>query len=456
MDTTKLSEYLLIWMAVLVGMAVVRTRRGTPAAGLTVAYLLNLSLIHWVGAAMYVLPDNQIRDAWLTEIGFEQSLYGLAAFAFGALVFTPLLANRGLLRQSTESHRPDPRLPMAYIAAGVLFYVLSATFIGHLPTASAIVSSGQQLVVVGLCLCCWKALREGNRRKFTFWLAVAFLIPFVTVITQGFLGYGVVALLLVLVFVSSFARSPLKIALVGVPLVYLGMSVFVSYMRDRSDIRASVWGGESFSARVDKVAETIATFEWFDPADQDHLQRVDSRLNQNFLVGVSVVRLAETDGYARGETLWDAFLALVPRAIWPDKPIEAGSGDLVSRYTGIQFEQGVSVGIGQAMEFYVNFGTLGVVVGFMIMGIFVTTLDWQAGERLARSDLHGFVLWFVPGISLLQVGGQLVEVTAAAGGSLAVALLVNKYLDRMRRNHTAKAAPPSPVRSKLRSALPNV
>jgi hypothetical protein len=77
------------------------------------------------------------------------------------------------------------------------------------------------------------------------------------------------------------------------------------------------------------------------------------------------------------------------------------------------------------MEFYLNFGTPGVVIGFIIMGVIITALDWQAAERLARSDLRGFVLWFLPGIALLQVNGQLVELTASAGASLVVALLVN-------------------------------
>ena len=120
--------------------------------------------------------------------------------------------------------------------------------------------------------------------------------------------------------------------------------------------------------------------------------------------------------YARGDTLWDALLALIPRAIWPDKPITAGSGNLVSRYHRHRFAAGTSVGVGQVMEFYANFGTLGVVIGFMIMGVFVTALDWQAANGWRARDLHGFVLWFLPGIALLQVGGQLVEIDGQRGG----------------------------------------
>jgi hypothetical protein len=83
------------------------------------------------------------------------------------------------------------------------------------------------------------------------------------------------------------------------------------------------------------------------------------------------------------------------------------------------------------MEFYVNFGTPGVIIGFLIMGILVTTLDVAAAERLALNNLQGFVLWFLPGISLLQVGGSLVEATVSAVASIAVAFLANKYLDRL-------------------------
>jgi len=283
--------------------------------------------------------------------------------------------------------------------------------------------------VVGLALCCWRAWRENSVRKLLAWLAISLVLPFTTLITAGFLGYGAVAVLIILIFVSSLVRSPVKAILAGALVVYLGLSVYVSYMRDRDEIRATVWGEQSFEDRFDRISKTATTLEWFDPGDFKHLQRIDGRLNQNFLVGAAVYQLGQTQNFARGETLWDALLALIPRAIWPEKPITAGSGNLVSRYTGIDFAEGTSVGVGQVMEFYLNFGTPGVVIGFIVMGVFVTAFDWQAAERLARNDLYGFVLWFLPGIAFLQVGGQLVEITASAAASLVVALFVNRVLE---------------------------
>jgi hypothetical protein len=429
MEPSKLTELVLIWTGVLALLVFVRLRWNMPGTGLTLAYVLNLSLIHLTGAAIYVLPAFQDHDPRLTEMGFEQSLYGLVAFAAGGLIITPILARKGILPRAGGTHLADLRLPKAYIVCGVLFYLLLTTFLGRLPTARAIVSTGQQLIVVGLALCCWRAWREHSVRGLLGWLAMSLVLPFTTLITAGFLGYGAIAVLTILIFVSTFVRSPLKVGVAGALVVYLGLSVFVSYMRDREDIRASVWGEQSFEDRFDKISKTVATFEWFDPTDWAHLKRIDDRLNQNFLVGAAVYQLGQTQNFARGETLWDALLALIPRAIWPEKPITAGSGNLASRYTGIDFAEGTSVGVGQVMEFYLNFGTPGVVIGFIIMGVLVTAFDWQAAERLARNDLHGFVLWFLPGIALLQVGGQLVEITASAGASLFVALMVNRLLD---------------------------
>src|SRR4051812_46235184 len=92
-------------------------------------------------------------------------------------------------------------------------------------------------------------------------------------------------------------------------------------------------------------------------------------MNQDFLIGLAMENLeAGRVPFANGRTIADAVLGLVPRAIWPDKPIAAGSGDLVSVYTGLNFPEWTSVGIGQVMECYVNFGTPGLVFGFILIG----------------------------------------------------------------------------------------
>jgi hypothetical protein len=437
MDNPEMLRLIVAWIAVIGFVILARTRRNAVGVGLTIAYLLNLSLIHLTGAAIYLLPGFQDKDARLTTAGFLQSTYGVIAFAFGSLVIAPwILKRRSPSQLVDEASIMNPALPRVLMLFGLLLYALSLTSFSTLPSMGAIVSTGQQLILAGLVLSCWSAWRAGRFLTVTGWLVLSLLMPITTVLTSGMLGYGVVAILTLLTFVLGLVKSPVRILVGGCVLTYLGLSFFVSYMRDRAEIRDSVWGNQSYEDRADRASESLSNFEWFDPDNRLQLQRIDDRLNQNSLVGAAVNRLSETNDYARGDTLWQAVLALIPRAIWADKPIEAGSGDLVTRFTGIQFVEGTSVGIGQVMEFYANFGTLGVFSGFLVLGIIVTLFDTFAAACLNASNYSGFLLWYLPGLSLLQVGGQLVEITASAAGSLIVALLVNKYLSGMHADST--------------------
>jgi hypothetical protein len=156
---------------------------------------------------------------------------------------------------------------------------------------------------------------------------------------------------------------------------------------------------------------------------------MDERLNQNVLVGAAVIYLDEGHhALAKGATLIDAAWSVVPRAIWPNKPMSAGSGDLVSTYTGIPFAEGTSVGIGQVMELYINFGLTSVVIGFVVIGGVLAYLDETAVRALMRGDVRKFVLVYLPGLSLLNVGGSFVESASTAAAGLAVATIVNRLV----------------------------
>jgi hypothetical protein len=429
----SLLPLLITWLAVIATLAIGRQSRKMQGAGLVLAYVLNLWMIHWVAPALYLLPWYHRYPTQVVVAGLEQSTYGAIAFAFGSLVLAPFLLSAGLVPRARVSAAPDPKLPKAYLLIGSASYALLSIGVGAIPSATSIVATGQQLTVVGLGLCCWSEWRQGSKSRLAFWVGVTLLLPLVTIVTRGFIGYGAVAALTVLIFLSQFVRARPLVLMTGLLLVYLGLSVFVTYMRDRQYIRDTVWGGQPIQARLSQLQKTASDFEWFDYTNTEHLSLVDIRLNQSYLAGLAVNRVSESGEYAHGQTLWEALLALIPRAVWPDKPLEAGSGNMVTQFTGLRFLEGTSVGIGHVMEFYVNFGTLGTIIGFVVMGILVTILDLTAAGRLAANDLHGFVLWYLPGISLLQVGGSLVEATVSAVASIVVAVLANKYLDRLQQ-----------------------
>ena len=313
----------------------------------------------------------------------------------------------------------------AFIVVGIVFYFTIGTFLFALPTVRSLISSGWQLVVVGLALSLWKAWQEKKIRRVWALLGVCLCLPVITLLTLGFVSYGVAAMLALCAFVAAFYRPRARLVMAGILIGYLGLSFYVGYMKERANIREAVWGGQDYSIRAERTITIFTSFEFFDPFNPEHLQRVDDRLNQNLLVGAAIDQLSTgVRPYANGDTFVEAIEALVPRAIWPDKPITAGSNDLVSKYTGITFAEGTSVGIGQVIEFYINFGTIGVIIGFLIFGIVVTVIDQVAIFHLVKGDWRGFTIWYLPGLAFLQAGGQFVEITATAAASLAVALLV--------------------------------
>src|SRR5207245_1669091 len=93
------------------------------------------------------------------------------------------------------------------------------------------------------------------------WALVAASLPFLTVVTQGYIGYGTVAALSVFAFITSFYRPRWKLVIIGLLVAYLGLSLYVTYMRDRQDIRDVVWGGQSYRARAQRVYGTLTAPE---------------------------------------------------------------------------------------------------------------------------------------------------------------------------------------------------
>ena len=180
---------------------------------------------------------------------------------------------------------------------------------------------------------------------------------------------------------------------------------------------------------MEKFSKIFTDFEFLDIHNEQHLERIDSRLNQNFLVGKSMDYIAQgAVDLAHGQTISDALLAVIPRIIWPDKPFYGGSGTIVSDYTGIEFAQGTSIGVGQVMEFYINFGKAGVCVGFAIYGILVAMFDLMSGLRLKEGDWPGFSFWFLSGMGFIQAGGSLIEVAGTVASSLVFCVFLNKYI----------------------------
>jgi hypothetical protein len=428
--SSSLGTWVAAWAVIAGCILLTRGTSRRPGAGLVQAYVLNLGLLHWLAATLYLLPWYTNHDPDVVALGLQQGTYAVLGFGVGSLLLAPFFARGVGGAAARVAHGAvEPLLARKYVQVGVVAFFGLVPIVGRIPTVSAVAIQGWNLLVVGLSLMCWLAWRAGREQVFLRWFVAALCLPLVTVVTQGFIGYGIAAATAILAFIGNFYRPRWRLFLAALILSYVGLSLYVTYMRDREAIRAVVWSGESLGARIDRVQLTLSTFEWFEVHNQDHLVRIDDRLNQNLLVGAAVQYMdAGLAPFAYGQTLYQGFIAVIPRAIWPTKPVVAGSGSLVTQYTGIQFAEGTAVGIGHVMEAYISFGVIGVIGGFVVLGTLIGVIDGAAGRRLWAGDLRGFVMWFLPGLSFLQVGGSIVELTSSVAAAVLAAWLVNRLL----------------------------
>ena len=89
--------------------------------------------------------------------------------------------------------------------------------------------------------------------------------------------------------------------------------------------------------------------------------------------------------------------------------------------TGLRLSPATSFGVGNVMEFQINFGIPGVVIGFFVLGWLIGMLDLKAAVAEGRGDLGRVVLFFLPAVALIDPQGSLVEMFSGSAAALVAA-----------------------------------
>jgi hypothetical protein len=431
---------LQFWVAIWIVVAAFlfgRHWRSGRGVGLLLTFVVSLGSIDWLASAMFLVPWNPATGLQFVTDGMRLSAMAIMAVAVASEIVARSSSGRRpvpLVTDEPEAFaRVDPVVVNVFLVVGLTLHVVMAPLTKTIPSIGALVSTGSSLLVVGIGLKCWDAWHRGLTGRMWLWLAGTIFLPLFTVVTMGFLGYGLEAMVMVFAFVGAFYRPRWHVLAIGAVVAYLGLSVYVTYMRDRSEIRTAVKVGASLSDRFSTIGDTARQAELFNIYDFSHLARIEDRLDQNWLVGAAVAKLSSgAVPFAYGSTIEDAALAVVPRVLWPEKTVAVGSGDLVSRFTGLSFQGDTSVGIGQLMECYVNFGEAGVIIGFLIIGGLLAIVDRAAYDGLASGNIGSFLVWYMPGLNLLNVGGSFVDATSAAAAALVMALIMRVVIAHWR------------------------
>jgi putative effector of murein hydrolase LrgA (UPF0299 family) len=409
-------------------------RRERVSLGLPIAYLFGLLLIHVPGALAHALGASMLRDSDLTAMGIKFTAIAAVCFVFGVS-----MASRGRRRPGPSVPANRSQFALFCLVGGWLFtYGLAS--VSRIPSVGAAVQKGGAIWMLGVLLGVRAALRRGDAISTAFWLAALAVYPVLMLLLGGFLSYGSAAIIVVLSSLVISIRSPLRVAAGIVVVALFAFNGFVNYFQHRDDIREAVWYGASLSDRVDVSLDVFRDFEWFDPGNAAHLMSLDLRLNQNYFVGLAAARIAEGDvDYLHGRSLWEGVQALVPRILWADKPVFAGSPRIVAEMTGLTLSDTTSWGVGNVMEFQINFGLPGVIVGFLGLGWLLRTLDRKAAAAEADGHVGRMFFLFLPAAALIQPNGSLVELAGGSAASLVAAVGWNWVWTIWSGRHTARA-----------------
>lgn len=435
---------LLVWLALMALLVVIVTRKDRSGV-LLLAYCVGLAIIHVPGAINHLGEGIAGYGLEETRTGFRLTLVGIAALLAGALLMRAGLRSPWSLNVFSQAPRKLSyrQFGVVFVAAGLFSFFAIIPIAGFVPGVAAFSNGTVGLLIVGIWMIISDEMGRGNHGRVGLVIGSLMILPFATLLIGGFLGYGVAWL--VLIFALLFTDHPRrKWMLLAAPIIgYLGMSLAVAYLAQRDEIRVSVWGEKApLSERTKAVSGVFERFELYDWNNSDHAFFIDIRFNQNYFVGLTVDRLDQREiRHEFGGTvpLW----ALIPRAIWSDKPEVGGGLNLVEEATGLRLDEDSSFGAGQPLEFYLNFGWGGVIVGFALLGALLAWLDRRISVALRQRDVAALVVAGMPGVALIQPGGNLMEIFVAVVAAVVAAnglVMLVRWIDRGGGQSPARSA----------------
>lgn len=404
-------------------------RRRSPSLGLPVAYLFQLMLIHVPGAVIHALPWARLNWHEVSVIGASCAAVGMVSFVAGVW-----LARRGRVARQTVVHHVEQRFLWFSLFLGWAMMFAVGSVLRKVPSLSAAVTIGSMVWMIAVMVAIPLAFRSAKLSQIALWMGALSLYPLLCLVDQGFLVWGVNAGIVCLSFLVVLTRQLWRIWAGLAVICVLGMGLFVTYFGMRNEIRKVVWGGESSQQRWDESLRLVTEFRLMDLGNREDLEAVNWRLNQNYLVGMAVKRLREgVVDYYKGKTVVQGLQAMIPRMLWPNKPISAGRSTIVPEMTGFYVNvKTTSYGVGNVMEFYINFGMPSLVLGFVLLGWGLGRLDYLAAMALSDGDYPRVILFALPAIALIQPERGITEMASGAAAAV-VAAIFWKWLWGMMR-----------------------
>ena len=261
--------------------------------------------------------------------------------------------------------------------------LFSTIIMGFVPGSIAYVFYlTQKLIFVGLIY-----LYYASEKQSFGYLFGGFALLLFTSIRGGMFGEMVfMTLIAAIIFSTNYAirlRTKVLIAAFGFSFIIILQSVKGEYRKVAwVSVASSTYFADLVADRLSNPSKII---------DPNALFATAVRFNQGWLIASTMSRVPSVVPYAEGETIYNSVLAiLVPRFLWPDKPIAGGKYNL-KRFLGYG-DISYSMNIGPIGEAWANFGKWGGIFFMFLYGLFFRFIfDFLLGIVNKRPSV---IIWF--------------------------------------------------------------
>ena len=180
--------------------------------------------------------------------------------------------------------------------------------------------------------------------------------------------------------------------------------------------------------------------------DQDKpMASLLTRLNLSNLMGVVVHETPDNRPYLLGKTYFLLFPLLVPRFVWPDKPIGHAATIDLTLYYGIQSDREkirTSIGVGFLAEAYANFGLTGVLALSALIGWGLRLID-RFGRGAPALSFRGLMLVVFLAFSVYLESALVEVIVPLLHMTFVIAVVFGFLMVRQRRLHRRRLTGPS-------------
>jgi hypothetical protein len=403
--------------------------------GQLVPYIANDATLAEMQTTYNFSDDEILKLNIIIDVGVICVLAGASILGTGARI-------RGSARRPAAG--PNLFLALAFTVFGAIlrygFFVPNA--FGYLEIVPGFVIALAKLYSAGLFLLLVVGLRQGG----VVLIAAIGLIAFDLLISTLLFNKGDVLITLVFVMLAVWHHSPgykkVAIASLVIAATYMALVPLVSYGRNEitgryGSLTAAVPGEERLAIVQDYFSLGQAQVEEMAGGVQWGLARLS-------YVNVAAGVVAWHDQGNAGDSLRYALIVLVPRIIWPDKPLITAEGEKL--YTTLTGQKGSSVSAGLFAEAYWNLGWLGLPLMMFPYGVLLGLLS-RLSLAVIEQGRWGVLPAVLGGIYLgIRVDGAYVPDIIGGGGTVLLFYMAlfgfNRFLSVTTRARAAVPARP--------------